>query len=370
MSTPFPEKSVISVCVTGAAGQIGYSLVSMIANGLMLGDAQRLQLVLLDLPVADKALAALAMELQDSNFQLVENVITTTDAAVAFKAADCIVMCGAFPRKDGMERKDLLLKNAEIFKAQGLIMREHAPAHCRVLVVGNPANTNALLLAEGAYDKAAKIGVHPDQITALTRLDHNRAAAEAKRFLNLAGHEVVQNVIIWGNHSSTQVPDVFSRAVIQNCGQQPSAAAAPTVASRITADEQKAYFSGAFFPFVQQRGAAVIKARGASSAASAAKAIVDHMRSWLIGTGANEMVSMAVNSDKNPYVAQGVPEGLVFSFPCVCKKGDWKIVGDVELAGLIKSKIEVTATELLDERKLATSEPEVKKEEAEAVKQN
>jgi malate dehydrogenase len=355
MSTPFPVgKPVINVVVTGAAGQIGYSLVPMIANGLML-PGQRVQITMLDLPVADKALAAVGMELQDCNFDLVDKVVLSTDAAASFNGADIIIMCGAFPRKEGMERKDLLLKNAEIFKAQGKLLREHAPKHVRVLVVGNPANTNALLLASAAYDKETKAGVHPNQITALTRLDHNRAAAEAKNFLGLAGDELVQNITIWGNHSSTQVPDIAT-AIVVKASEGGNKGHATKLAERCASDEQRAYFSMGFFPFVQQRGAAVIKARGASSAASAAKAIVDHVRDWIVGTAPGVTVSMAVNSDGNPYKGSGVPEGLVFSFPCVCRHGEWDIVKGVEWSELIKGKIAATAQELSEEKALALTE--------------
>jgi malate dehydrogenase len=315
----------------------------------MFGPTQRLHLVALDLAVADKPLAALAMELQDCNFPLVDRVTITTDPAVAFTGADALVFCGAFPRKDGMERKDLLLKNAEIFKAQGAQLRQYAPKHARVLVVGNPANTNAVLLSHGAYDAATGSGLHPSQITALTRLDQNRACAEAKRFLGLAGDDYVQNVTIWGNHSSTQVPDIFTGAIVK--ANDPDSKLTRVI-DRCATDEQKAFFTMGYMAFVQQRGAAVIKARGASSAASAARAICDHMRDWIVGTAPGVQVSMGVNTTGEDY---GIPAGLCFSMPCVCRNGDWQVVKGIKWEEAIAARVAVTLKELQEEKELATS---------------
>lgn len=365
MSTPFPSnKPVINVCVTGAAGQIGYSLVPMIANGLMLGPNQRVGLYLLDLPHADKALAALAMELADCNFALLDKVVCSVAADECFPFSDIVVMCGAFPRKDGMERKDLLLKNAEIFFEQGKLLKQFAPKHARVLVVGNPANTNALLLSHEAWDAASKTGLHPTQITALTRLDHNRAASEAKRYLNLKSDEHVTNLTIWGNHSSTQVPDAFSTAVVStidvNTGKI-NVTNEKLIPCRCKDEEAQAYFGMGFFPFVQQRGAAVIKARGNSSAASAAKSICDHVHDWICGTQDGVTVSMAVFSTGNSYK---VADDIIFSFPCVCKNGDWKIQDGIEWNEIVKSKIAVTEKELLEEKALALSSTHHQNEDA------
>lgn len=322
MATSFPKLDVIHVAVTGAAGQIGYALVPLIAQGLMFGPTQKVALHLLDLEVAMKSLTGVRMELLDCALPLLADVVITSDARAAFTGADVAVMCGAFPRKEGMERKDLLTTNAGIFRAQGALLKEVASPHCRVLVVGNPANTNALLLAT-----AAAGGLDPRNVTALTRLDHNRAVgfASAHRGVPTA------DVVIWGNHSATQVPDA------QSLSKAP------------LSEADVAFFEGEFIPKVQQRGAEVMKLRGFSSALSAAKAIVDHVHDWIVSSN-GRVVSMAVQSDGNPY---GVPAGLVFSFPVTCEHGNWSIVGGLTIPAGVQRRIDVTTAELVEERTLA-----------------
>lgn len=323
----FPQKDVIVVSVTGAAGQIGYSLVPMIARGNMLGYNQKVELRLLDIEPALKVLEGVRMELMDCAFPLLTNVVITADAKTAFTGCDVAIMCGAFPRRPGMERKDLLLTNAKIFSEQGRIMGEVASPHCRVLVVGNPANTNALIFAT-----AAKPNIDPKNVSALTRLDHNRATAQCAVKANVPISSV-KNCIIWGNHSSTQVPDV-------------NAAVSNGVSIRELAKDD-AFFDGDFLSVVQQRGAEIMKARGFSSAASAATAIVDHVHDWILGTPEGSHVSMAVISDTNSY---DIPSNLYFSFPVTCKDGQWTIVDGVALSASVKSLIEKTTEELVDER--------------------
>jgi malate dehydrogenase len=335
MAVPFPKDlPVLTVAVTGAAGQIGYSLAPLIASGQMFGPTQRVALRLLDMPQAATVLGAVEMELDDGAYPLLESVTLCTDQEQAFIGCDAAIFCGAFPRKQGMERKDLLLINAGIFKAQGEVLKRTAKPHCRVLVVGNPANTNALILAaaQGAD------GLSANQITALTRLDHNRATTMARK---RCGGAAVQNVTIWGNHSGTQVPDVNGAVV----------AGGQSVREAANAD---AFFDGEFFPEVQQRGAAVIKARGLSSAMSAARAISDHMHDWIVGTAPGVHVSMAVSSNGNSY---GVPEGLIFSFPCTAAHGEWKIVDGLKWTPLIAEKMKATIAELQEEAEIALAPP-------------
>lgn len=327
----FPtNKHVLKVAISGAAGQIGYSLVPLIARGLMFGPTQKVELALLEVEAAQKALQGVAMELDDCALDTLASVVCTSEPNVAFAAADVVILCGAFPRKQGMERKDLLQINAKIFSEQGGVIAAVAAKHVRVLVVGNPANTNALLLAF-----AADGSIDPRQVTALTRLDHNRAVALASRKTGAP----VKNVIIWGNHSGTQVPDVNSATI------------ADGTAVRAAAGDD-AFFNDEFITTVQQRGAAIINARGLSSAASAAKAIVDHVHDWIVGTPEGTFVSMAVWSNGNPY---GVPENLIFSFPVTCKAGQWTIVGGLTISELIQSRIAATTAELVDERTQATA---------------
>lgn len=326
----FPKKHVLRVAVTGAAGQIGYALLPSIARGLMFGADQKVELALLEVEPAQNALRGVAMELEDCAFPTLANVVCTSDPRVAFANADVAVMCGAFPRKDGMERKDLLQMNAKIFSEQGKVIGDVAAKHCRVVVVGNPANTNALLLA-----LAADGSIDPRQVTALTRLDHNRAMAMA----SAKAGSPAKNVIIWGNHSGTQVPDVNSAVVADGAPLRDIA-------------KDDAFFDGDFIPAVQQRGAAVIKARGLSSAASAAKAIVDHVHDWIVGTPEGSFVSMAVWSNGNPY---GVPENLIYSFPVTCQGGQWTIVPGLKISEPIAQRMQATTAELEEERAQATA---------------
>lgn len=325
----FPVLDVVTIAITGAAGQIGYSLVPMIARGNMLGPHQKVALRLLDIDAAANSLRGLTMELEDCALPTLAGVVTTADPRVAFEGADICIMCGAFPRKPGMERKDLLLTNAKIFSEQGAIIGEVAAPHCRVLVVGNPANTNALILALAT---GGKLNVR--NISALTRLDHNRALTQiALRAGGSAATLKVKNAIIWGNHSGTQVPDV-TFATIDGT----------PVREALKGD---AFFDGEFITNVQQRGAEVMKLRGLSSATSAAKAIVDHVNNWILGTPEGEFVSMAVISDGNPY---GIPDGLMFSFPVRCSAGEWKIVEGLEIAPRMRELIGKTTEELQEEK--------------------
>ena len=330
----FPSKRVVRVAVTGAAGQIGYSLCPLIARGTMLGPQQLVELRLLDVEQALKSLEGVRCELQDCAFPTLTEVVITSDPLVAFAEADVIILCGAFPRKPGMERADLLTINAKIFREQGAIIANVANSHCRILVVGNPANTNALLLSE-----AAKAKIDPRNVTALTRLDHNRALAQIAMKVGQPVDSVT-NVVIWGNHSGTQVPDVNNAVV------------GTTPVRKLANDDH--FFDTTFLQTVQQRGAEIMKLRGLSSAASAAKAIVDHVRDWIVGTPAGVFVSMGVISDENSY---GVRPGLIFSFPVTCRGGNWKIVEGLPWTALVSSLIEKTTTELSEERTLAFGEP-------------
>jgi malate dehydrogenase len=336
MAVAFPQSlPVLTVAITGAAGQIGYALAPLVASGQTFGSSQRVALRLLDMPAVLSVLTAVQMELDDGAYPLLDSVTICTVQDEAFIDADVAIFCGAFPRKQGMERKDLLLINAGIFRAQGEILKRTAKPHCRVLVVGNPANTNALILA--AAQNAD--GLDPRQITALTRLDHNRATTMARK---KCGGAAVRNVIIWGNHSGTQVPDV--NAAVLEATSQPVRDAAKS------AD----YFDGPFLSEVQQRGAEVIKMRGMSSAMSAARAISDHMHDWILGTAPGVRVSMAVWSTGNAY---GVPENLVFSFPVTCNAGDWKIADGIAWSPLVAEKMKATIAELEEEKTIALNPP-------------
>lgn len=319
--------SSVKVVVTGAAGQIGYAIVPLIARGDMLGPDTHVELHLLDIEPAMNSLAGVEAELADCAFPLLDKVVITADPAVAFKGVSVAILCGAFPRKPGMERSDLLAMNAKIFRQQGEAIAAHAAADCRILVVGNPANTNGLILLQASHG-----ALNPRHVTAMTRLDHNRALAlVAQR----AGVHVsqVRNAIIWGNHSSTQVPDIDSADV----GGVPAR----------TAIADDAFVDGAFVADVQNRGAVVLQLRGLSSAMSAAKAAVDHVHDWILGTPAGTFVSMGVFSNGNPY---GVPDGLLFSFPCTCAKGEWTIVPEKLVGKETKRRLDITVAELLEER--------------------
>ncbi|CAJ0577258.1 unnamed protein product, partial [Mesorhabditis spiculigera] len=322
----------IRALVTGAAGQIGYSLVIQIANGSVFGKDQPVELVMLDVPFCAQSLDGVKMELQDCAFSTLTGVEAVTDEAAAFKNIDYAFLVGAMPRKEGMERKDLLAANVKIFKSQGKALAEHAKSTTKVLVVGNPANTNAFICAKYAAPK-----IPAENFSAMTRLDHNRALAQVAA---RAGVSVgsVKNVIIWGNHSSTQFPDV-RHAKVQKDGKE---------ADAYTAVNDTAFLQGEFISIVQKRGAAIIDRRKLSSAMSAAKAACDHIRDWHVGTQQGQWVSMAVPSDGS----YGVPEGLIFSFPVeICPQSKkWKIVQGLELDDFAKQKIDVTTKELLEER--------------------
>nr|GMD81621.1 malate dehydrogenase [Ipomoea batatas] len=298
-------KEPVRVLVTGAAGQIGYALVPMIARGVMLGADQPVILHMLDIPPAAEALNGVKMELVDAAFPLLKGVVATTDAVEACTGVNVAVMVGGFPRKEGMERKDVMSKNVSIYKAQASALEKHAAANCKVLVVANPANTNALILKEFAPSIPDK------NISCLTRLDHNRALGQISERLNVQVSDV-KNVIIWGNHSSSQYPDVNHATVKTPAGEKP-------VRELVANDE---WLNGEFITTVQQRGAAIIKARKLSSALSAASSACDHIRDWVLGTPEGTWVSMGVYSDGS----YNVPAGLIYSFPVTCKNGEWCIV--------------------------------------------
>jgi len=319
-------KDPVRVAVTGAAGQIGYALVFRIASGQMLGDDQPLVLQLLEIPQAVGALEGVRMELDDCAFPLLAGVVTTDDANVAFEGANYGLLVGAMPRKEGMERSDLLSANGAIFTEQGKAIAASAADDVRILVVGNPANTNALIAMNNAE------GVPAERFTAMTRLDHNRALAQlaAKAGASVAD---VTRMTIWGNHSATQYPDVFHAEV------------AGKPAFDAVGNDQ-AWLEGEFIPTVQQRGAAIIKARGLSSAASAANAAIDHVRSWALGTPAGDWVSMAVPSDGS----YGVPEGLISGFPVTCAGGRYEIVQGLEIDEFSRGRIDASVAELEGER--------------------
>ena len=317
-------KTPMRVAITGAAGQICYSLLFRIASGDMLGKDQPVILQLLEITPAMKVLEAVAMELNDCAFPLLKDIITTDDPEVAFKDANVALMVGAKPRGPGMERSDLLKDNGKIFSSLGGIINRVADKNIRICVVGNPANTNAYILAKNAPD------LNQRNITALTRLDHNRAVYQlaAKTGRDMAD---VTKMIIWGNHSTTQVPDITHTLIGDD--------AAPGLVD-------EAWSQNEFIPKVAKRGAEVIAARGSSSAASAANGVVDHMRSWVLGTEEGDWVSMAVPSDGS----YGIEEGLIYSFPVTCKDGDYSIVQGLECSDFIKTKMKESEAELQDER--------------------
>lgn len=317
-------KAPVRVAVTGAAGQISYSLIFRIASGSMLGPDQPVILQLLEIPPAMGALQGVLMELNDCAFPLVAGVIATDDPNVAFKDADFALLVGSRPRGPGMERSDLLNANGAIFTVQGKALSDNANPNVRVLVVGNPANTNALICLKNAPK------LNPRNITAMMRLDHNRAMSQIAEKTGTHSTKV-EKVVVWGNHSSTQYPDI-------------SYATADGKAVKGLVDDE--WNKNDFIPTVQQRGAAIIKARGASSAASAASAAVDHMRNWALGSN-GQWVSMGVYSKGNPY---GVDEDLIFAFPIVCENGEWKIVEGLEISDFSREMIKKTEAELQGER--------------------
>lgn len=314
----------VRVTVTGAAGQISYSLLFRIAAGEMLGPNQPVILQMLEITPALEALKGVAMELDDCAFPLLAGIVCTDKAEVAFKDSDYALLVGARPRGPGMERKDLLEANAAIFSAQGKAINEHASRDIKVLVVGNPANTNALITQRNAPD------LDPRQFTAMTRLDHNRALSQIAEKTGTTINDV-SNITIWGNHSATQYPDIHQAKVKGE--------------SAMTLVDQE-WYENDFIPTVQQRGAAIIKARGASSAASAANAAIAHMRTWALGSAEGDWVSMGVYSDGS----YGIAEGLIYSFPCTCANGDWQIVQGLEINAFSQSKMDATEQELTEER--------------------
>jgi malate dehydrogenase len=315
----------VNVTVTGAAGQIGYALLFRIASGQLLGADVPVRLRLLEIPAAVKAAEGTAMELDDSAFPLLEGVDVTDDAKRAFDGTNVALLVGARPRTKGMERGDLLEANGGIFKPQGEAINAGAASDVRVLVVGNPANTNALIARSHAPDVPA------ERFTAMTRLDHNRAIAQLSKRLDAAVSDV-KKLTIWGNHSATQYPDVFHAEVRgQNAAQ---------------ALNDATWLRDTFIPTVAKRGAAIIEARGASSAASAASAAIDHVHTWVNGTPEGDWTSMAVVSDGS----YGVPEGLVSSFPVVCRDGRWEIVQDLEINQFSRERIDASVRELEEER--------------------
>ncbi len=317
-------KAPVRVTVTGAAGQIGYALLFRIAAGNMLGEDQPVILQLLDITPAMEALNGVKMELDDCAFPLLADIICTDDPNVAFKDANYALLVGARPRGPGMERKDLLEANAAIFSVQGKAIDAHASRNIKVLVVGNPANTNALITQRNAPD------INPRNFTAMTRLDHNRAMSQIAQKTGKTVNDVT-NMTIWGNHSATQYPDLFNAEVS---------------GKRAISLVDQSWYENDFIPTVQQRGAAIIKARGASSAASAANAAIDHMRSWALGTEGDDWVSMGVYSDGS----YGIAEGLIYSFPCRCKNGEWEIVQGVDVGDFSRQKMKATEQELAEER--------------------
>jgi malate dehydrogenase len=317
--------SPVRVAVTGAAGQIGYSLLFRIASGAMLGPDTPVILQLLEITPALGALEGVKMELDDCAFPLLAGVVGTDDAEVAFGDADVALLVGAMPRKAGMERADLLSANGGIFQPQGRALSNAAKKDVKILVVGNPANTNSLIAQQNAPD------LDPRRFTAMTRLDHNRAMTQIAQRLGTTVDRV-KKMTIWGNHSTTQYPDLFHCEVDG------------LIAYEAVDDHE--WVDGTFIPTVAKRGAAVIEARGASSAASAANAAIDHIRSWWQGTPAGDWVSMAVVSDGS----YGVPEGLVSSFPCTCSGGEWSIVQGLDIDDYSRAKIDASAAELADER--------------------
>jgi malate dehydrogenase len=318
-------KTPVRVAVTGAAGQIGYSLLFRIASGQMLGADQPVILQLLDITPAMDALKGVAMELEDCAFPLLSGIVCSDDPNEAFGDISYALLVGARPRSKGMERKDLLEANGAIFTVQGKALSDNAAADVRILVVGNPANTNSLIAMNNAPN------IPNERFTAMTRLDHNRAMAQLATKTGTTVNEITK-MTIWGNHSATQYPDLFHAEVK---GQNAAALV-----------NDQAWLEGDFIPTVQQRGAAIIEARGLSSAASAANAAIDHMHDWALGTPAGDWVSMAIPSDGS----YGVPEGLISSFPVTCADGKYSIVQGLEIDDFSRARIDASTAELGEER--------------------
>lgn len=317
-------KSPVRVVVTGAAGQIAYALVFRIASGAMLGPDQPVILHLLEIPPALKALGGVALELEDGAFPLLAGIVVTDDPAVAFRDADYALLVGAKPRGPGMERSDLLAQNGGIFRVQGRALNEHASRDVKVVVVGNPANTNALTAMRNAPDLA------PSCFSALTRLDHNRAKAQLAARCGVPVC-AVRKVTIWGNHSTTQYPDLAHALV----GEVPAF-------TRI----ERPWYEQDYIPRVARRGAEIIDARGASSAASAASAVIDHIHDWALGSAEGDWVSMAIPSDGS----YDIPEGVIYSYPVTCSGGGYAIVGGLSIDDFSRARMEASRQELLEER--------------------
>jgi malate dehydrogenase len=318
-------KTPVRVAVTGAAGQIGYSLLFRIASGQLLGDDQPVILHLLDITPALGALKGVAMELDDCAFPLLQGIVQTDDPNEAFGDVNFAMLVGARPRSKGMERKDLLEANGAIFTVQGKALSDNAASDVRILVVGNPANTNALIAMNNAPN------IPNGRFTAMTRLDHNRAKAQLATKTGTTVNDITK-MTIWGNHSATQYPDLFHAEVK---GQN---------AAELVNDQ--AWLEGEFIPTVQQRGAAVIEARGLSSAASAANAAIDHIRTWALGSVAGDWVSMAIPSDGS----YGVSEGLISSFPVTCSGGEYSVVQGLDIDDFSRARIDASVAELAEER--------------------
>ena len=313
-----------TVTITGAAGQIGYQLAFRIASGQLLGANQKINLNLLEITPALNALKGVAMELEDCAFDTLDKISVSDDPNEAFKDSDYSFLVGAKPRGPGMERSDLLQENAKIFSAQGKAINDHASRDIKVLVVGNPANTNALIAMCNAPD------IDQNAFTAMMRLDHNRALAQLASKLNCHSSEIT-NMTIWGNHSATQYPDVTSLKLNGN---------------NASSSLDREWVKNEFIPRVQNRGAEIIQARGLSSAASAASAAIDHIRDWALGTRTNDWVSMAIPSDGS----YGISEGIVYSFPVTCQNGAYSIVQNLEIDEFSKEYMRITEKELLDEK--------------------
>ena len=317
-------KKPVTVTITGAAGNIGYALAFRVASGQMLGVDQPINLNLLEIPNAQAAVNGVVMELNDCAFPTLNKVTASSDATVAFKDCEFAMLVGARPRGPGMERKDLLLENAKIFSAQGKALDAVASRDVRVLVVGNPANTNSLIAQRNAPS------LNPKRFTAMTRLDHNRGLAQLTEKTGSTLAEV-KKVTIWGNHSATQYPDLYHATV---------------KGKPALSQVEESWFKEHFIPTVQQRGAAIIKARGTSSAASAASAALDHMHDWMLGTPAGDWVSMGIPSDGS----YGIPEGVIYSYPVICKGGEYSIVQGLDINDFSREKMTATHRELLEER--------------------
>jgi len=319
MTTP------VRVAVTGAAGQIGYSLLFRIASGTMLGPDTPIALQLLEITPALGALEGVKMELDDGAFPLLDSITCTDDADVAFGDADVAILVGSMPRKDGMDRSDLLAANGGIFKPQGEALSRSAKSDVKILVVGNPANTNAVIAMNNAPD------LDNGRFTAMTRLDHNRAMSQLATRLDASVNDI-KKMTVWGNHSNTQYPDLSHCEVN---GKN---------ALELVGDQE--WYADTYIPTVATRGGAIIKARGSSSAASAASAAVDHIRDWTLGTPDGDWVSMSVPSDGS----YDVPEGIISSFPCTCKDGVYSIVQGLDISDFGRGKIDASAAELVAER--------------------